>query len=60
MSVAEMKKQAILLIDKVESEKKMEQVLEVLLDIKPRQFSAEEIYKITAEKYHSTLQKLAE
>ena len=60
MSVAEMKKKAVDLINKLENEKKLEQILEVLSDTVPRQFSAEEVYKITAEKYHTTLQKLAE
>jgi len=60
MSVAEMKQKAISLIDKVENEKKLEQVLKVLADVTPRQLNADEAFERTAEKYGETLRKLAQ
>lgn len=59
MSVAEMKQKAISLIDKVENEKKLQQVLQVLSDAEPRP-SIEEIYEEAKLQYGNTLQRLAE
>ena len=60
MSVAEMKQKAISLINKVENEKKLEQVLKLLTVTEPRQFTADEAFERTAEKYDTTLRKLAQ
>lgn len=54
-----MKQKAISLIDKVENEKKLQQVLQVLSDAEPRP-SIEEIYEEAKLQYGNTLQRLAE
>lgn len=59
MSVAELKKEAIRRIERVEDEALLKQVVE-LVKLEPQKLSAQEIFDYTVEKYGNTLKRLAE
>jgi hypothetical protein len=59
MSLAEMKQKAISLINKVESEKKLKQLLKILEENEPKP-SIEQIFEEAKAQYGNTLKKLSE
>ncbi len=60
MSVQEMKKTLINLVEKQDDTQKLQKALEILANTESKEWSAQEIFDRVSSRYNNTLKKLAQ